>query len=272
MWNNGTLYPIPHAAKYVDDSVCAVVPAGSTWARSPVPRIHTDTLGMAFVGKCVPPQKIGGTFKDDCQMFPTPCPEIEHATPANKMMGDWCKPPALSLSARNVRSLTGVSRAQMGAATVPTPARRSTETLVRSLIRQCVGLLLPLSRSLACVRARRRGRVLRRLDIGDDQRQACRPEGYQARQLCAVLALVSLCGLLLSGLLIVRACSILRLSRARAGSSNRRRERAQGLRGDGAGLAELRGREHRGLSRRRQPSCPVCPCVCKSMISRDACL
>jgi hypothetical protein len=24
-------------------------------------------------------------------MFPTPCPELEHATPANKMMGEWCK-------------------------------------------------------------------------------------------------------------------------------------------------------------------------------------
>ena len=89
MWNNGTLYPIPHAAKYVDDSVCPVVPKGSTWARSPVPRIHTDTVGMAFVGKCVPPQNPGGTFKEDCQMFPTPCPELEHATPANKMMGEW---------------------------------------------------------------------------------------------------------------------------------------------------------------------------------------
>ena len=91
MWNNGTLYPIPHAAKYVDDSVCAVVPKGSTWARNPVPRIHTDTLGMAFQGKCAPPQKIGGKYKEDCQQFPTPCPKLEHATPANKMMGEWCK-------------------------------------------------------------------------------------------------------------------------------------------------------------------------------------
>jgi hypothetical protein len=30
MWNNGSLYNISHAAKYVDDSVCAVVPKGST--------------------------------------------------------------------------------------------------------------------------------------------------------------------------------------------------------------------------------------------------
>ncbi len=43
MWNNGTLYPIK--GKFVDDSVCDVVPKGSTWARNPIPRIHTDNLG-----------------------------------------------------------------------------------------------------------------------------------------------------------------------------------------------------------------------------------
>eukprot|EP01052_Picozoa_sp_SAG31_P036033 SAG31_NODE_4435_length_3232_cov_1.786467_1_plen_165_part_00 len=31
MWNNGSLYNISEAAKYVDDSVCDVVPKGSTW-------------------------------------------------------------------------------------------------------------------------------------------------------------------------------------------------------------------------------------------------
>ena len=45
MWNNGTLYPIK--GKFVDGSVCAVVPKGSTWARNPIPRIHTDNVGMA---------------------------------------------------------------------------------------------------------------------------------------------------------------------------------------------------------------------------------
>ena len=50
MWNNGTLYPIK--GMFVDDSVCPVVPKGSTWARNPVPRIHTDNIGMAFVGGC----------------------------------------------------------------------------------------------------------------------------------------------------------------------------------------------------------------------------
>jgi hypothetical protein len=47
MWNNGTLYPIK--GKFVDDSVCSVVPKGSTWARNPIPRIHTGTA-FVFVG------------------------------------------------------------------------------------------------------------------------------------------------------------------------------------------------------------------------------
>ena len=50
MWNNGTLYPIK--GMFVDDSVCPVVPKGSTWARNPVPRIHTDNIGMAYIGGC----------------------------------------------------------------------------------------------------------------------------------------------------------------------------------------------------------------------------
>ena len=61
MWNNGTLHPIK--GMFVDDSVCPVVPKGSTWARNPVPRIHTDNIGMAFVGGCWgqngPPGEVG---------------------------------------------------------------------------------------------------------------------------------------------------------------------------------------------------------------------
>jgi hypothetical protein len=87
MWNNGSLYPIPKAAKYVDDSVCEVVPKGSTWARNPIPRIHTDNVGMAFVGKCLPQRKVNGCSqpgagwcgeKDDCQQFPSPCPDLDN--------------------------------------------------------------------------------------------------------------------------------------------------------------------------------------------------
>jgi hypothetical protein len=86
MWNNGSLYNISHAAKYVDDSVCPVVPQGSTWARNPIPRIHTDNIGMAFVGKCLPQggpnackqQGAGWCWaKDDCQQFPNPCPGLD---------------------------------------------------------------------------------------------------------------------------------------------------------------------------------------------------
>ena len=35
MWNNGSLYPIQ--GKFVDDSVCTVVPKGSTWVRNTPP-------------------------------------------------------------------------------------------------------------------------------------------------------------------------------------------------------------------------------------------
>jgi len=81
MWNNGSLYPIK--GKFVDDAVCTVVPKGSTWARNPIPRIHTDNTGMAFVGKCTPQsgpnacRQKGAAWcgaKDDCQQFPSPCP------------------------------------------------------------------------------------------------------------------------------------------------------------------------------------------------------
>jgi len=86
MWNNGTLYPIK--GMFVDDSVCPVVPKGSTWARNPVPRIHTDNIGMAFVGGCWgqngPPGEVcrqaGAPWcpdKEDCSNFPTPCPDID---------------------------------------------------------------------------------------------------------------------------------------------------------------------------------------------------
>ena len=50
---------------------------------------------MAFVGNCVTQKyAIGGDDycaydKRDCQQFPTPCPELEGATPENKMMGEW---------------------------------------------------------------------------------------------------------------------------------------------------------------------------------------
>ena len=78
---------------FVDDSVAPVVPKGSTWARNPVPRIHTDNNGMAFVGQCKPPLQEGyiSPHKKDCQQFPTPCPDLENASPANNMMGEWYK-------------------------------------------------------------------------------------------------------------------------------------------------------------------------------------
>ena len=42
-----------------DKEMRQVVPKGSTWARNPIPRIHDDNIGMAFVGRCKGPQQAG---------------------------------------------------------------------------------------------------------------------------------------------------------------------------------------------------------------------
>eukprot|EP01052_Picozoa_sp_SAG31_P036034 SAG31_NODE_4435_length_3232_cov_1.786467_2_plen_104_part_00 len=44
---------------------------------------------MAFVGDCVQPEYTGTI--SDCQQFPTPCPDLAGASPANRMMGTWYK-------------------------------------------------------------------------------------------------------------------------------------------------------------------------------------
>mmetsp|Transcript_65346 Transcript_65346/g.108536 ORF Transcript_65346/g.108536 Transcript_65346/m.108536 type:complete len:413 (-) Transcript_65346:395-1633(-) len=78
MWKNGSLRHIK--GMFVDDSVCPVKPKGSTWARNPVPRINTDNLGLAFLGKCTegpPRRELWSGAKEDCQQFPTPCPDID---------------------------------------------------------------------------------------------------------------------------------------------------------------------------------------------------
>ena len=89
MWNNGSLRPIE--GKFVDGAVCPVVPRGSTWARNPIPRIHTDNLGMGFVGQCLdqrpnpagPPgvcAQEGAPWcwaKRDCEQFANPCPGLD---------------------------------------------------------------------------------------------------------------------------------------------------------------------------------------------------
>ena len=89
MWNNGSLRPIE--GKFVDGAVCPVLPRGSTWARNPIPRIHTDNIGMGFVGKCLdqrpnpagPPgvcAQEGAPWcwaKRDCEQFANPCPDLD---------------------------------------------------------------------------------------------------------------------------------------------------------------------------------------------------
>ena len=79
MWRNGSLQPIE--GKFVDHSVIGtdghpVVPEGHVWARNPIPRIHTDNIGMAYVGKCTrgaPRRELWSAAKEDCQQFASPC-------------------------------------------------------------------------------------------------------------------------------------------------------------------------------------------------------
>jgi hypothetical protein len=55
-------------------------PAGSTWARNPIPRINTDNLGLAKVGACTngpPRREWWSASKDDCQQFESPCPAYD---------------------------------------------------------------------------------------------------------------------------------------------------------------------------------------------------
>ena len=89
MWNNGSLHPLKGA--FVDDADCPVVPKGSTWARNPIPRIHTDNIGMARVGKCTyaPPRRGSwSAAKDDCQQFPSPCPALDVGWVETRASGD----------------------------------------------------------------------------------------------------------------------------------------------------------------------------------------
>lgn len=45
-----------------------------------MPRIHTDNIGMAWVGRCTdgPPRHSEWSgAKEDCQQFASPCPELD---------------------------------------------------------------------------------------------------------------------------------------------------------------------------------------------------
>ena len=85
-----SLNPHPNR-KPSPEQVCPVVPRGSTWARNPIPRIHTDNIGMGFVGRCLdqrpnpagPPgvcAQEGAPWcwaKHDCEQFANPCPDLD---------------------------------------------------------------------------------------------------------------------------------------------------------------------------------------------------
>jgi len=67
VWNNGTRYPIDGI--FVNTGT---MPAGSTWARNPIPRIQDDNIGLQDVAGCPGPN---GKSGPRCISFPAPCPQ-----------------------------------------------------------------------------------------------------------------------------------------------------------------------------------------------------
>lgn len=67
VWNNGTRYPIKGV--FVDKGTW---PAGSTWARNPIPRVNDDNWGLHDESSCPGPN---GRSGPGCMQFPAPCPQ-----------------------------------------------------------------------------------------------------------------------------------------------------------------------------------------------------
>lgn len=69
-WNNGTRYPIQ--GKFVD---VGTTPAGSTWARNPIPRIDFDSHSSGQPGNFSGCSMVGGVpVGPSCRQFDPPCP------------------------------------------------------------------------------------------------------------------------------------------------------------------------------------------------------
>ena len=79
VWNNGTMeYPMKAQAIWVDTGV---KPAGSTWARNPIPRINDDNVGLVDPASCPGPN---GRSGPGCIQFPPPCPFDHGMLPCNE--------------------------------------------------------------------------------------------------------------------------------------------------------------------------------------------
>jgi len=90
VWINGTRLPIH--GMFVDQGVH---PAGSTWARNPIPRINTDNRGLdpAAAAACPGPDGLSGP---GCAQFQPPCPMDHGPEPWSSDLsyqgacsGDW---------------------------------------------------------------------------------------------------------------------------------------------------------------------------------------
>jgi hypothetical protein len=70
LWLNGTRFEMGAKAVFVDEGT---FPAGSTWARNPIPRTNTDNVGNADAASCPGPNS--GKSGPGCTQFPPPCPQ-----------------------------------------------------------------------------------------------------------------------------------------------------------------------------------------------------
>ena len=68
VWNNGTRFSMGDKAIFV---TTGTFPAGSMWARNPIPRVADDMIGLANASSCPGPS---GTSGPGCIQFPAPCP------------------------------------------------------------------------------------------------------------------------------------------------------------------------------------------------------
>ena len=73
LWNNGSVITVLGEEKGIFVSGKGVVkPAGSTWARNPIPRVNTDNRGLANEAGC---NGRDGRNNKICQQFEALCPQ-----------------------------------------------------------------------------------------------------------------------------------------------------------------------------------------------------
>ena len=78
-WTNGSLsYPMKDKAVFVDGNI--TFPAGSEWARNPIPRIWDSKVGLHDPDACPGPSTREAGSPPGCLAFPAPCPWDTYTT------------------------------------------------------------------------------------------------------------------------------------------------------------------------------------------------